>query len=266
MKTKKVIIFALIFGLLSAFSVFWYVQQLENQHSLPLVNVLTAKSEIPANTRVEPEMLEWQSIPEEYIHPSAVKDKSAITETVTRTELVPGEQLLMDKLITGENYEDVLSHLVEPGYRAVSIPINKVVAVSNLVSPGDKVDVIATLDLDLDLSKPEDEDKDEGKTESVTLTTYVLQNLKVLALGTHKDPAREVTEGDTSTLTLSVKPQEAPKLVLASERGSIRLLLRSPVDDSIAEVPPVEMKDLVEGKLVDKKTLIEKEGEALVEN
>lgn len=260
MKTKKVIIFALIFGFLSAFSIFWYVQDLESQHSLPLQEVLTAKKEIPANTTLEDDMFEWQSIPEDYVHPDAVKDKSAISETVSRAELAQGEQLLTNKLITGENYEDGLAYLVEPGQRAVSISINRVIAVSNLVNPGDKIDVVATLNLNLS------EDEDKEKSESVTLTTYVLQNLKVLALGSDKNPARADTEGDTSTLTLSVDPNDAPKLVLASERGSIRLLLRSPLDDTIVEVPPVEINDLLEESMIEKMTLIEEEGEIHVES
>ena len=242
LKTKKVIIFALVFGLLSALSAFWYLQELEQQHSLPQERILIANREIPAHSTIEEDMLDWKEIPVDFVHPNALKDKAQVAGTVAKTSLVEGEQLLRDKLVTEDSYEDGLAYQVEPGYRAVSIAVSRVIAVSNLVKPGNKIDIVATLDLEV--PGEGEEEQDSG---SATLTTYVLQNLKVLATGQTLVPSQEGTEGDTSTMTLAVEASDAPKLVLASEKGSLRLLLRSPVDDAIIEVPPAEMKDLLPG-------------------
>ncbi len=157
MKPKKVIIFALIFGLLSAGSIYWYVLQLEKQHSLPLGKVLVAKTEIPANSQIDSHMFEWEHIPEDYIHPRAVKEEGLVNGTITKTTLVQGEQLLLDKLVTGESSKDGLAYNIEPGYRAVSISITRVSAVSHLIKPGDNIDVVVTLPLDLSEGEEESE-------------------------------------------------------------------------------------------------------------
>ncbi|HCF71997.1 MAG TPA: Flp pilus assembly protein CpaB, partial [Syntrophomonas sp.] len=48
------------------------------------------------------------------------------------------------------------------------------------------------------------------------------------------------------TLTLAVSPDQARPLVLATERGEIRLLLRSPVDDSQYVLPPFRMNNFIQ--------------------
>ncbi|MEW6193496.1 MAG: RcpC/CpaB family pilus assembly protein, partial [Bacillota bacterium] len=47
------------------------------------------------------------------------------------------------------------------------------------------------------------------------------------------------------TVTLAVTPAQAQLLVLASERGTIRLVLRSPADESVIRVPPAKLLDLL---------------------
>ncbi|PKM83491.1 MAG: Flp pilus assembly protein CpaB, partial [Firmicutes bacterium HGW-Firmicutes-13] len=165
MKTKKVILFALIFGLLSAGSIYWYVLELEKQHNLPLGKVLVAKTEIPANSQIDSQMFECQHIPVDYIHPKAVKEEDLINGTITKTTLVQGEQLLADKLVTGEGSKDGLAYSIEPGYRAVSISITKVSAVSHLIKPGDNIDVVVTLPFDLS--------EGSEKSQNEIITTYV---------------------------------------------------------------------------------------------
>ncbi|PKM81636.1 MAG: hypothetical protein CVU88_03815, partial [Firmicutes bacterium HGW-Firmicutes-13] len=101
---------------------------------------------------------------------------------------------------------------------------------------------------------------------------YVLQNLKILAVGANLTPSAEGAESEASTLTLAIDPFEAPRLILAAERGSIRLLLRSPIDDTILEIPPAEMKDILSGSKARNQDILtgsatnNKEGEVHVEN
>ncbi len=67
------------------------------------------------------------------------------------------------------------------------------------------------------------------------VSRLVLQNVEVLAVA--QDPARR-PDGErkarvSSSVTLAVTPEEAEKLVLATERGKIRLALRSQGETSL---------------------------------
>ena len=86
--------------------------------------------------------------------------------------------------------------------------------------PGDRVDVAATLDFSgsgVDISpKP--------ALSSRTLKCWLLDGFWRLR-------TRAGLSGEKwKTVTLAVLPEEAQPLILASERGSIRMLLRSPAD------------------------------------
>ena len=80
------------------------------------------------------------------------------------------------------------------------------------VGAGDWVDVLATL------KKP----GADGRTEDVTLT--LLQRVAVL------DVRKSETAEGKSVLSLSLSPEEAQALVLASASGRLRVALRSPED------------------------------------
>ncbi len=55
----------------------------------------------------------------------------------------------------------------------------------------------------------------------------------------------EAKEIEAKTMTLAVSPEEVRSLVLVAERGSIRLALRSPVDEGRAVLPPCNLQNAV---------------------
>lgn len=123
-----------------------------------------------------------------------------------------------------------LSSLVTPGLRAVSLPIGGAQAVSGMVRPSDRIDVLGTFSFP---SKTQPE-----VMENVTLT--VLQDVTVLATG--QTTARQLQGSRNtraaagagySTVTLEVSAEEAELLVFAQQmRGSLTLTLRNPGDVS----------------------------------
>lgn len=123
-----------------------------------------------------------------------------------------------------------LAPAISSGMRAISIPVSAETAVSNLVRPNDRVDILGTFSL-TDPTNP-------AELESVTLT--VLQNVTVLATG--QDLGRTEIEivgggrrrGGYNTVTIAVFPQEAEVLAFAMHaRGQLTLTLRNPTDVSM---------------------------------
>jgi len=90
--------------------------------------------------------------------------------------------------------------------------------VAGYVLPGNRVDIVVTL-----------EAEESGGT-ATFLSAAVAQNIRVLAVGQYtQDQEREQLPVDN--VTFDVPAGEVARLILADERGSIRLVLR-PIDDN----------------------------------
>jgi pilus assembly protein CpaB len=135
-----------------------------------------------------------------------------------RVLLVPvnaNEPVLLAKLSQSTAVEGIPS-TIDPGFRAVSVPITDASGVAGLIQPNARVDVIFT--------RP-------GSMAEATSST-ILQNAKVLSTG------RSVATGQTvdpraprsQVVTLVLTPADAQKLELAKNEGKISLSLRNPLD------------------------------------
>jgi len=100
--------------------------------------------------------------------------------------------------------------------RAMSVKVDKVVGVSGYVHPGNRVDVLVTLD------------QQKGEISSA-ITKIVLENILVLASGPEFNEPRKKGEkpNDVDVITLEVTPQEGEKLALAATEGKLQLALRN---------------------------------------
>jgi pilus assembly protein CpaB len=134
-----------------------------------------------------------------------------------------------------------LAEAVKPGMRAVSLSVGGAAAVSGMVRPEDRVDILGTFNF---ASRTGAE-----RTETVTLT--ILQDVTVLAAGQQK--SNEILRNDRrrentsySTITVQVTPREAELLVFAEQmRGSLTLTLRNPGDVTFEQdLPEVNFQHL----------------------
>ncbi len=118
-----------------------------------------------------------------------------------------------------------LNGIVRQGMRAISIPVDTVSAVNNLVQPNDNVDIIGTFRFP-DM---------RGDTALDTVTLTVLQDVKVLAVGNRWGNQGVETGGGKSysTVTLLLWPDEVEMLIFASNKGKLALSLRNYEDSRI---------------------------------
>ncbi|MCO5386705.1 MAG: Flp pilus assembly protein CpaB [Desulfosporosinus sp.] len=115
---------------------------------------------------------------------------------------------------------------VPNGKRAVAIPIGLVSGVGYAIRPGDHVDVLVTIDIN----------DSNANTQAVTVTTLAAQDVLVLSVGeTLKEEKNKV---ETKSYTLALSVPQAMAVTLGSEKGSLRLLLRNPVNTEIRQDTP----------------------------
>lgn len=241
MKNKLILILAVIIGLAAAGGIYLYLKNMEKTYEVngDFVKVAVARQRIPAKTQITAQMLELKEFPAKYINERAAVDSKEVIGKIAKSDILTGEQVLRDKLAKDKETSDGLSFLLQPGKRAVTIAVNEVSGLAGLVKPGDRVDVLGTFDLQGAVGQ-----------EKSSLTTLLIQNVDVLSTDQSTNPgAGSSPDGKKAaparTITLSVTPEQAQPLVLCSEKGSIRLMLRPAADQEIIALPSTRMNQLV---------------------
>src|SRR5205807_626017 len=103
-----------------------------------------------------------------------------------------------------------LPGLMQKGMRAFSIKVNADTSVGGFVLPHNRVDIVS-------VSRRGDEMQ----------SRIILQNILVLAVDQTAQRPEDKQATVSSTVTVQVTPAQAEKLGLASELGTLRLILRS---------------------------------------
>jgi len=122
-----------------------------------------------------------------------------------------------------------LTAKIPDGMRAVAVVTNEVNNVSGFLFPGSHVDVLVSF-------RPEG-----GKD---PLTSTVLQNIEVLSTGEKLQPDPSGKPQNVKVVTLLLTPDDAEKLLLAGNQGTIQFVLRNASDDAKPVTRPVSLKDL----------------------
>jgi len=185
--------------------------------------VLVATQEIPARARITADMIGKQMRPAQGVDPDAIADPSQAVGSLALITIPNGGQITSSKV--GTNVAAALPVRLEPGMRAVSIPVDRVKDVAGLVQPGDRVDVIA-----IPPSK---------NTGPPPKAVTIFRAIRVLAVGNAlENPSATPSpqEEQAATATLEVTPRQADLLAWADSNATLRLALRSPREPTRTEV------------------------------
>ena len=241
MKSKALILIALIAGLAAALTAHYYLNKLKQENAgISYQKIVVARKDIPARTVLSSEWVEEIECPAGWIPPGAITHSSEVSGMINLTPLLKGEPLLRGHLGRLQESGQGLAFKVPPGKRAVTVAVDEVSGVGGLLSPGDRVDVLGSIEIAADSS---------GRKEAVTVAA--VQNVEVLAVGkntessTSENAEGKTKAGETKTVTLALTPEEARPLILLSDRGKIRLLLRSPADQEKAPLAPFRPQDFM---------------------
>ena len=158
------------------------------------------------------------------------KQEDAIGRGVI-TKISEGEPIL-DSQLAGLGSGGGLAPTIPTGMRACAVRVDEVVGVAGFVTPGMRVDVLAS-------GNP----PGEGSTEGV-VTETILQNIQVLSAGTDIQRDAEGKPQQVQVVNLLVSPEQAELLSLASNSLKIQLVLRNPLDTQTTKIPATAMRNL----------------------
>ncbi len=142
------LVLAIIFGLAAVFGVMFYVNNLRAtlEKEGEKVDVLVAIQDIIKDTSVEEiiskKLVEVKKIPLRYVVTGYMVSLDKYQGYFISSQISKGEQITPVKFIKPSDI--TFSFEIPKGMVAISIPFNEVVGVSNLLTVGDRVNVIAT--------------------------------------------------------------------------------------------------------------------------
>ncbi len=183
-------------------------------------SVLVAKAKLSPGSFVQASHLEWVVWPKDgVVKGFVVKGERTLEEfvgAVARTPVNPGEPII-DQRFAKPGDRGFLAAVLNPGHRAMTVPITSTSGNAGFVFPGDQVDVILTA------KYGDDPEKEEEKRH---FAATVLSKVRVLAI----DQKTEYAKGEVSvgkTATIEVDPKQAEVVALALQMGQIALSLRA---------------------------------------
>jgi pilus assembly protein CpaB len=203
--------------------------------SAGMATVVAAKVPLNFGDQLTPAKLTLVEMPPTSIPQGAFQKIEEITgpneNRVVLHQMVPGETVLATK-ISGTGGRAILSMIIDPAMRAATIRVNDVTGTAGFVQPGDRVDVMLTRGSNNNMDK-------EGSD-----TTLLLQNVKVLGVDQQSDDKKDKPTV-AKAVTLEVSPEDAQKLTLAGNIGSLSLALRNYATEDAVAARRLSVADLV---------------------
>ncbi|MCL4378159.1 MAG: Flp pilus assembly protein CpaB [Actinobacteria bacterium] len=268
MKIRIVLLFlAIIFGIAAVVGVMFYINNVRSsvEYASEKINAMVAVKDIPGDIPVEKlisdKLVVVQQIPRQYLVVGALASLDQFKGYITASAISQGEQITPGKFIKPSDVS--LSFIVPEGTLAVSIPIDEIKGVSNLINVGDRVNIIATF-------QPQNQQQGNGSQASASgtssigtgaTTTYggtmgnvqesvqknitktLLWNVQILHIGNKSmdisntpgkvggllsGANKSADNNDTTaikTVTLALTPEQSEKLVFSEELGDVWLAL-----------------------------------------
>lgn len=195
------------------------------------VTVVVAKRDIGELSEIYENAVEEVPKPRNFLEPGYATSKSDVVAFTAAVPIRKGEQITMNKIIA-PGVRTGLARQITPGKRAISFPVGNANAVSRLIKPGDRVDIVTVIE-------------PPGGQKGSQIAKIVMQDVPVLAVGefimahspgrgekddiTGKKVVRNMNDDrNFDTITLEVDPQMALYITLLRDtQQPVSFLLRN---------------------------------------
>jgi pilus assembly protein CpaB len=228
MRPRSLILFGLALGC-GTIAAIGINQVLANRSQQTVVNgptesIYVALTDVDMGAQLNTQNVKVEQWPRDKVPAGAITKLEDLDGLRVRTRVFAGEPILAAKLLSRNANGSSASEMIPSGYRVVAVKVDDVSSTSSLIKPGDRVDVLVHL-----RASP-----NTGVHETATRT--LLQNISVFAVNEIFQRPNEIDAGTIAarTVSLLVTPEQAELVTLATELGTIRLVLRSIEDEDVA--------------------------------
>ncbi|MBR3628540.1 MAG: Flp pilus assembly protein CpaB [Elusimicrobia bacterium] len=245
---KKNIVIVFILAVLSALFATLYLYDIgqQNKSMSEKVKVIVANQRIEQGKIITDSMIKEKIVPKQYAQPKYI---SSIKEFYVNNEpvyisIVPfeeGEQITTSK-ISSITSGFGLANTIPNDKKAITLLFNNQ-EVNGIISSGSKVDLISIVEYEAKNNQYEE------------ASCVVAQNLLVLAVGNDiigiaKNSKEDINVSVNIPVTVAVSMEEAQKIVLAQEKGILKIVLRPISDNLIQQNKIIKLNDIYENAVV----------------
>ena len=237
MQNRRALLFFVLAGVLATLAVYVVARQLGERspqivraevEKAPVVRVRTA---VGVGTALAPHELEVVQWPKELLPEGHFASRERVQGRVLRRALAAGEPVLEASLLP-EGAQAGLVSVISEERRAVSVKVDPIIGVAGFVTPGSRVDVLATL-------------RRVDQSQKLPYSKVILQDIPVLAIDQQLEESRNGEPELVSVVTLEVSPEDAEKLIYGAHEGRLQLALRSPADRDLVKTASIGVVDLL---------------------
>ena len=237
---------ALAFGALAVFGVRGHVAEqvaAERERLAPhqaLAQVVVARTDLPAGAVIGPDTMAVRALPLDGLPGSAVRPDGfdAVAGATLVASLRAGEPLIASAVSSAD--PGAFASRVRAGVRAITIAVDEVNALSGMLQPGDRIDLLLS-------ARPPARPGAEGGAD---VTVPLMQDVTVLATGRRFRPAVDAAAGDAprsyTTITIEAEPVQAQRLIVAQRSGRLTAILRNPDDHGAMSRDPMDLARLLD--------------------
>ena len=229
MKSRRLALALLMALVMSLMATYFIYSRVKRQLAKPpSLHIVATSKALDAGTLLSPEQLTLVEWPSNMPVEGAFNKVDAVAGRILLTPVAANEPV-REQLLAGPGAAIGLTAKIPDGMRAVAVVTNEVNNVSGFLFPGSHVDVLVTL---------------RGEVEKSAMTTTVLQNIEVLSTGERLQPDPSGKPQNVKVVTLLMNPDDAQKLMLASNQGTVQFVLRNGTDQLATEQKPALMRQL----------------------
>jgi pilus assembly protein CpaB len=219
--------------------------------------VLIARRDLPVGTRITAADIGWQPWPADALNASFITDGSAplapppptaegkaaagaakamkaaasmisgsgamqaVIGAVVREPILSGEPVTERKIVHA-GASGFMAVVLQPGMRAMALPVTVETGAGGFILPGDRVDVLQ--------NRRVDNPGGGGANNQETVATVIMRNLRVLAIDQTTEPQKDAKSLVGAVATLEVPAGDEEVVARAKSQGDLVLGLRSYAD------------------------------------
>ncbi len=210
------------------------------------VAVLVVTHNVPARALIKGKDVTVKEMPSSVVPKDAVKSKEEAVGKIARVPLIAGEILLSERLVSPTATGKDVAFTMPENYVVVAIPANDLISQSDILSPGDKVDILVSLDTG------------QNSVGANMVTLNALQNVAIqgILVGKLSEPGNTGSKKNSKAtsrlafpkgLLVAVSPQDALVLKYFKDSGGIfDLAIRAPTNSKASQTAPVDLEYLMD--------------------
>ncbi len=200
--------------LVAVFTYNWLQEKSFAMQSLETQIITVAKSDLPWATVLTRDKVKTVPYLKKSLASGYFPDPAGLEGRTLLYPVKADEPIFESKLAPVAMKGGGVAAVISPQRRAMAVKVDKIVGVAGFIHPGNRVDVLVTLQQTGMVTTP--------------VTKIVLENVLVLAVGPEIEAStKQEKPAPVDVITLEVTPHEGEKLALAATEGKLQLALRN---------------------------------------